>query len=199
MMTLRTSLGSPFGRKARIAIICLGLENRVRVVPAQTMDANDPIHAINPLRKVPVLVRDDNIAVYDSPVILEYLDWIAGGGRILPSEPEARFAALTTQALGDGLTESLVLVRYEDRWRSAAQRCEPWLAHQQKKIDGALTALDQTPPPGEGVNVGQIAVACGLGYYERMLGPAWRAPYPRLNDWFDEFAARIPGFAQTES
>jgi glutathione S-transferase len=199
MPTLRTSLGSPFGRKACIATIHLGLEDRVTIVPAQTSDVNDPIHAFNPLRKIPVLVRDDHVAIYDSPVILEYLDWLAGGGRVIPTEPDARFNVLTLQALADGMTEAMVLIRYEDRWRSQTQRAEHWLAHQQRKIDGALAALEQTPPPSQGVDVGQIALACGLGFYKRLGPETWRHSHPRLSAWLDAFANRVPAFARTQT
>ena len=198
MPTLRTSLGSPFGRKARIAIISLGLAERVRVTAAATTDQHDPIHALNPLRKVPVLVTDDNVAVFDSPVILEYLDWLAGGGRILPMEPQARFSALTLQALADGMTDALVLIRYEDRWRPDIQHSEPWLAHQQKKVNGALDALEQSLPPDDGWDVGQIAVACALGFCDRAAAADWRDSRPNLAAWLNDFSRRCPAFEQTK-
>ena len=199
MLTLRTSLGSPFGRKARIAVIHLGLTSAVGVAPSVSTDENDPLHAINPLRKVPVLLREDNVAIYDSPVILDYLDWLAGGNRIIPTDPTARFGVLTMQALADGMTDAMVLIRYEDRWRSESQRCEPWLAHQQKKVDGALAALEENPPPRTLVDAGQIAVACGLGFYDRIGASAWRHSHPRLAAWLEEFASREPAFAETKS
>jgi glutathione S-transferase len=197
MIMLRTSPGSPYGRKARIAILHLGLGERVRVEPSTTRDPADPIHAINPLRKMPALVTEDGVAIYDSPVILEYLDWLAGGGRIIPIEPAARFRALTLQALADGLTDAAVLIRYEDRWRSPQQRSEPWLTHQQQKIDGALAALERAPPPRDGLDVGQIAAACALPFYEKSASRDWRADHPGLAAWLDDFARRIPAFGDS--
>src|SRR5262245_29424357 len=117
MLTVRTSFGSPFGRKARIAVSVLGLDGKVKAEPATTQDAS--VHQQNPLGKVPVLVLDDGSAIYDSPVILEYLDHLAGGGKILPKDFGARLAALKLQALADGLMDASILVVYEGRYRPA--------------------------------------------------------------------------------
>ena len=81
-MLIRTSFGSPFGRKARIAVNVLGLDGKVKVESATTTDPSDPLRKQNPLGKIPVLVLDDGSAIYDSPVILEYLDHLAGGDSI---------------------------------------------------------------------------------------------------------------------
>jgi glutathione S-transferase len=86
MVTLRTSFGSPFGRKARIAVSVLGLDDKVKVEPASTQDDSDPLPKQNPLGKVPVLILDDGSTLFDSPVVLEYLDTLAGRGRILPND-----------------------------------------------------------------------------------------------------------------
>ena len=111
MLTVRTGNTSPFGRKIRIAVNVLGLEREVAIAPASTVDPADPIRQQNPLGKVPVLILDDGAALYDSPVILEYLDHRAGGGRILPKDTQARFAALRLQGqqatlLGDAHVSS---------------------------------------------------------------------------------------------
>src|ERR1700685_3880426 len=121
MLTLRTGNTSPFGRKARIAIALLGLQNAVRVEPASTQDPVDPIQTQNPLGKGPVLVLEDGTALYDSPVILEYLDHLAGGGRIIPSAPAPRFAALRLQALADGIMDASILISYEGPYRPAGR------------------------------------------------------------------------------
>src|ERR1700758_4075441 len=99
MLTVRTGFTSPFGRKVRIAVSVLGLEREVAIEPASTQDAADQIRRQNPLGKVPVLILDDGTTLYDSRVILEYLDHRAGGGRIIPNDPQRRFAALRLQAL----------------------------------------------------------------------------------------------------
>jgi glutathione S-transferase len=98
MMILRSAAPSPFGRKVRIAIAILGLDDQVKLEPADTMDANDSLRRQNPLGKIPVLLTEDGTTLYDSRVILEYLDHRVGGGRILPREWNARLAALRLQA-----------------------------------------------------------------------------------------------------
>src|SRR5689334_19552895 len=99
MMILRSSLPSPFGRKVNLALGILGLEREVTSEKADPTDANDSIRKQNPLGKIPALISEDGTVFYDSPVILEYLDHRAGGGRIIPRDPAARFAALRLQAL----------------------------------------------------------------------------------------------------
>ena len=108
-MILRTSLTSPFGRKPRLAAAVLGLSERIEVVPADFLDEADSLRMQNPLGKVPTLLLADGTALYDSRVILEYLDHLAGGGRLIPAEPAARFAALKLQAIGDGILDAGVL------------------------------------------------------------------------------------------
>src|SRR5689334_7765073 len=112
-MILRTTETSPFGRKARLAALHLRLMDRIECVPASVDDPGDVIRRDNPLGKMPALVLDDGRVVYDSRVILETFDHMAGGGRILPTDWDARLAALTQQALGDGLMDAALLMVYE--------------------------------------------------------------------------------------
>ena len=103
MFVLRSSPPSPFGRKVKIAAAVLGLGDRISVAPADTNDPGDLLRRQNPLGKIPTLVLEDGSALYDSPVIIEYLDCLAGGGKIIPRRPGRASAALTLQALADGL------------------------------------------------------------------------------------------------
>src|SRR3984885_16070748 len=91
MMILRSAVPSPFGRKVQIALSLLGLDD-VKFEPADTMDPRDSVRAQYQLGKIPVLVLEDGTNFYDSRVILEYLDHLAGGGKIIPREPDQRFA-----------------------------------------------------------------------------------------------------------
>ena len=109
MLTLRTSLASPFGRKVRIAVALLGLEGRIAIVPADTGDPADSLRMQNPLGKIPALIAEDGEAIFDSRVIVEYLDGLAGGGRLIPIDFAARIAALTLQALADGIGDAALL------------------------------------------------------------------------------------------
>src|SRR5262245_29094750 len=164
-MLIRTSFGSPFGRKARIAVSVLGLDGKVKAEPATTTDAADPLRRQNPLGKVPVLILDDGSALYDSPVILEYLDHLAGGGKIIPADFKKRIEALKLQALADGVMDASILIVYEGRYRPAEKHEQKWLDLQQGKVDRGLAALEAAPPAVDAPpNVGQITLACELGY-----------------------------------
>jgi glutathione S-transferase len=199
MMILRSSPSSPFGRKVRIAIALLGLDNEVKIEPADTTDVNDSVRRQNPLGKIPVLIAEDGTAYYDSRVILEYLDHRAGGGKILPGDVNARLAALRLQALCDGILDASILTIYETRWRKAEAHEPKWLEHQAGKVTRALAALEASPPPLDPTpNVGQITLACTLGYRDFRFGGSWRSEHPRLVAWLDMFAARVPAFAATK-
>jgi len=198
-MILRSSPASPFGRKVRIAISLLGLADKIEVRETDLNDPADSIRVQNPLGKVPALIVDDGTVYYDSRVILEYLDHLAGGGRIIPREAAARFAALRLQALCDGICDASLLQIYEDRYRSADKRVQSWLDRQAEKVARGLAALEAAPPKLDPVpDVGQIALACALGYRDLRFGGSWRKDHPRLLAWHDKFAAQVPAFAQTK-
>jgi glutathione S-transferase len=197
MMTLRSSPASPFGRKVTIAAFILGLQADLAIEAADTNDPADSVRRQNPLGKIPVLIAEDGTALYDSPVILEYLDHRAGGGRIIPAGRE-RFAALRLQALGDGILDAAMLRVYEARWRRAEHHEPKWLAHQAGKMTRAMAVLEAQPPGLDPTpHVGQITTACALGYLDLRFGSEWRPDHPRLVAWLDAFAAAVPAFAAT--
>jgi glutathione S-transferase len=199
MMILRSTAASPFVRKVRIAASLLGLADQI---DARETDLNDPADSIrlqNPLGKIPALVLEDGTAYYDSRVILEYFDHLAGGGRIIPREPKARFATLTLQALCDGILEASLLIVYEARYRPDDKRVQSWVDRQAEKVARGLAVLEAAPPQLDPLpDVGQIALACALGYRDLRFQGTWRKEYPRLLAWHDKFAARVPAFAQTK-
>lgn len=194
-MKLRYSPASPFARKCAIAGHALGLADRLEMVDGAG-DPGDAIRARNPLNKIPLLVTDDDEAIFDSVVISEYLDHLAGGGRIIPSEPKARFRALTLQALADGVMDAAILIMYEGRFREPSEHSPRWIAMQQKKVDTGLNVLE-AQTPGDAIHVGTIAVAALLGYLDFRFKGEWRASRPNLAAWFDAFAKSLPGFAAT--
>jgi len=204
MMILRSSASSPFARKVRIASSILGLDDRIDV---RTVDLNDPadsIRAQNPLGKIPALVMEDGTAYYDSRVILDYLDHLAGGGCIVPRDTDGRFAALRLQALCDGMLDASVLIVYEGLYRPTDKHEQSWIDRQAGKIARGLSALEAAPPALDRVsghlpNVGQIALACLLGYRDLRFGPSWRKTYPHLHAWHDDFAGRVPAFNATKA
>jgi len=198
VLTLRNSPASPFVRKVRIAASLLGLEREIALERADTGDAGDSLRRQNPLGKIPALLNEDGTVLFDSRVIMEYLDHRAGGGRILPRDAAARFAVLRLQALADGIMDASILIIYEARWRAAERREQKWLDHQADKVARALAALEAEPPGlDRPPNVGQIALACALGYRDFRFERSWRNEYPRLSRWLEEFATQVPAFAAT--
>lgn len=197
-MILRSSPTSPFGRKIKLSLAVLGLADDVECIVADTGNPEDSLRLQNPLGKIPVLLLADGTALYDSPVIVEYLDHIAGGGRLLPADPDRRFRVLTRQALADGIMEAAVLRRYETLMHEPGLASSKWDAHQAGKIDRALAALEASPPDETTTTIAEIALACALGYLDFRFPGSWRDAHPRLADWFGRFAWRCPGFAATE-
>ena len=193
-MILRSAPASPFGRKAKIAAALLGLP--VSVVEADTMSPTDSLRRENPLGKIPTLVLDDGTTVFDSSVIVAYLDAVAGGHRLIPAEIGPRFAALRLEALADGLADAALLQVYEGRWRAADRQDATWVEHHAGKVERALAALEAAPPAGP-VTVGQIALACALGYLDLRFGGRWRETHPALVAWLDAFSTEVPSFEST--
>lgn len=193
-MRLRYSPFSPFARKVRIAAAVLGLP--LELEAADTMDATDTLRQQNPLGKIPILLRDNGPALFDSPVILAYLDHVAGGDRLIPAETEARFAALRLEALADGIMDAAILQVYERRYRPEEKVVSSWLDMQAGKITRALAELEAAPP-SQALSVGTITLACALGYLDFRLGGTWRAEHPTLVAWFEAFGAHCPGFSET--
>lgn len=194
-MLLRSTPTSPFGRKAICAARYLGLAGAMQIVTADTLDPHDPLQKDNPLGKMPVLILDDGRRVYDSPVILEHLDHLAGGGRILPASWDDRLAALTQQALADGILDASLLVLYEGR-RPAELQYEPWVERQRGKILRGLATLADVPPDPALVTVGTITIGCLFAYLDRRKPVDWRAPHPGLAAWFEKFLTATPVFAE---
>jgi glutathione S-transferase len=198
MMILRSSPPSPFGRKIKLALGILGLESEVTIEKADPTDVSDSLRQQNPLGKIPALIIEDGTVIYDSPVILEYLDARAGGGKIIPKDSRARIRALTLQALCDGILDAGILLVYESRWRPPEMAVAKWLDHQRGKVERAMAVLEASPPPLDAIpNVGQITLACVLGYGDLRFEGKWRAGHPKLVQWLDAFAAKVPAFEKT--
>ncbi|RXT48290.1 glutathione S-transferase [Bosea sp. Tri-44] len=195
-MILRSSPTSPFGRKIKIAIAELGLEDRIEIVPADTNDPAESLRRQNPLGKVPTLVFEDGTTLFDSRVIAEYLNHLAGGGRLFPAG-EDRFAQLRLQAVADGVCDAGLLQVYELRLRTAEMRNAAWTENQAGKVARALASLEAAPPVYDRPRIGEIALACALGYLDLRFEGVWRAGHPALVAWLDTFAAKVPAFEAT--
>lgn len=198
MMILRTTDASPFGRKVRIAADILGLSDAIKIEAADTNDPEDTLRTQNPLGKLPVLMTAEGTAVYDSRVIIEYLEGLASGS-LLPETGDARIAVLTQQALADGIMDAAVLQVYEKRFRPEALWHGPYLEYQAGKVERGLTSLQQNLPSVAGTpHIGAIAIAAALGYLDLRFEGAWRTEFPALVAWLDGFSAAVPSFAATK-
>jgi len=191
---LRSSESSPFARKCRVAIKHLKLEDKVVIEPAATGDPKDTLRQQNPLGKLPALVLDDGQVIVDSRVIVDYLDTLAGGGKIIPQDTDARFRTLTLAALCDGLMEASILLIYEKRYRPDREPHEGALNHQRAKIERTLNQFQKNPLDITPVTVANIGLACALGYMDYRQQYDWRSAHPKLIKWLDDFSAAAPAF-----
>ncbi|MGQ0741142.1 MAG: glutathione S-transferase [Alphaproteobacteria bacterium] len=192
-MKLYFSQTSPFARKVAMVAHERGLWERIEVIPANTspVQPHESLAGDNPLAKIPCLILEDGSALYDSRVIAEYLDALAGA-KLFPGSGAARWTALRQQALADGLLEAAVLVRYE-RVLRPDEKCWPeWIDGQFGKIRRALDALEsETASLEKTLTIGPIAAACALGYLDfRFADFNWRSARPRLTLFYAKFGER---------
>jgi glutathione S-transferase len=178
----------------------LGLSSRIDPVEIAVTPtkANPEFGRENPLMKVPALATDDGTVLYDSRVICEYLDALAGGGKLFPLSGNARWEALRRQSLGDGILDAGILRRYELVLRPEPMRWPEWLQGQQTKISQALDAAEREAGSwGEAFDIGHITIGCALDWLDFRFGEfAWRESRPRLAAWLARIAAR-PSMATT--
>ena len=197
MPVLRSTPASPFGRKVKIAARLAGIYDRIEHVNANVRDPDDDLRTQNPLGKIPVILLDDGAAIYDSRVIVEWIDDQAGGGIIIP-EGNDRIDALILQALADGIMDASILIVYEGRYRPEEMHFQPWLDYQSDKIKRALSSLEQEPPELKSrPHIGHIALACALGYLDFRFAGEWRITYPSLVTWLDDFSQAVPAYELT--
>jgi glutathione S-transferase len=194
-MKLFYSAASPFVRKVMACAISRELDGRIELIPTNPHESPPALLAGNPLSKVPCLVTEDGVALYDSPVICEYLDSLEGDIPLFPRGAGARLTALKLQALGDGMMDAAVLRRGESlRPREAAR--DAVMARQKAAVERSLAVLE-AEPPHQAVDIGTIAVACALGYLDfRFPAEPWRPAHPHLAQWFATFSEH-PGIART--
>lgn len=192
-MRLYHSPTSPYARKVMVVLMETGQEEAVTLIPA-TGTPIDPATmpvAQNPLGKIPTLERPDGPAIYDSRVICQYLNARAGAA-LYPSAPRL-WESLTLEATGDGILDAAILMVYEGRVRPEEMRVDAWVDAQWAKVARALDALGarwMSHMYGP-IDIGQIAVACALGYLDfRLDARNWREGHDGLAAWYAEFSKR---------
>jgi glutathione S-transferase len=200
-MKLRWASGSPFVRKVMVTAIETGLDSRIERIPTNYHDPDSDIADHNPLGKVPALILDDGSILIDSPVICAYLDSLHDGDKMLPVDPTARWRALSLEGLGAGMTEAAINVQRE-RGRPEDKRLSEISDRQWGKFESAMDWIEGSAGDvlGSKLNIGQIAIACGLGWIQFRMGDIlgeWREDWPNTGKWFDEFSMR-PSMRETE-
>jgi glutathione S-transferase len=198
-MKLLSSPASPYARKVRLTARIKGLADRIEEVATATNEPeNAELRKVNPLSKIPALITDDGLMVYDSAVICEYLDAQAPTPVLFPKDPAKRWPVLVQSALGDGMLDAAILLVYEKRFRPEDKWVQAWIDRQQAKIDGAVAHLESAPPAFDGQpDYGTLTIACALGYLDFRHGGKWRASATKMVAWLDKFASAVPGFAET--
>jgi glutathione S-transferase len=202
-MKLIGSLTSPYVRKVRVVMAEKKLDYRFEVeyvwAPASV------ITDANPLGKVPCLVMEGGEAVFDSRVIVEYLDMLSPVGKLIPALGRERIEVRTWEALADGLLDAAILARLERTWdgRTVEQRSDAWVERQMAKVHAALAAmargLGERPWCNGGhFSLADIAVGCALGWLEfRYPDIDWRTPYPNLAKLSEKLMQR-PSFTESK-
>lgn len=192
-MKLIAAPASPYSRKVRIVLA----EKRIEYefVIDSPNDAATRVPEYNPLGKIPILVLDDDTTLFDSRVIVEYLDNASPVGRLIPDDTRHRIQVRRWEALADGCTDAVVAVVMEKR-RPAALQSEKSIARQVGKVERALKAMSEELAArawcsGDAYNLSDIAVGCALGYLDfRMPEVNWRKLYPNLVKLFDKVSKR---------
>jgi glutathione S-transferase len=193
-MKLFYSASSPFVRKVMACAIACELDAQIERVSTNPWESPAELLAYNPLSKVPCLVTDDGLALFESAVICEYLDFL-GRGTLFPPAGALRWRALREQAVADGITDAAVLRRQEAARPEEAARAAA-IERQRLAMTRGLDALEAVPPPTP-VDIGTISVACALGYLDfRFAGEPWRPGRPKLESWFETMRQR-PEIANT--
>ena len=200
-MKLIGSLTSPYVRKVRVVMAEKKLDFQLLLEDVWSTDA---VLKYNPLGKVPCLVMEGGEAVFDSRVIVEYLDTLSPVGKLIPPSGRERVEVRTWEALADGLLDAAILARLEATWpeRGDAERSQAWIARQMSRVHATLKAFSQglgEKPWCSGIHftLADVAVGCALGYLDfRFSGIDWRGEYPNLARLSEKLAAR-PSFVDT--
>ena len=193
-MKLLGSPNSPFARKVRIVLEEKGIPHEYVIERPSAPDSQVP--QFNPLGKVPTLVLDDGRALYDSPVIVEYLDGLGSGPRLIPETFDERIEVKRWEALADGIAEATVFINHEYREPKEKQRAPAWFERQRAKIDRGLATMEKDLGSNEfcfggRFTLADVAAGYALGYLDHALPEVgWRTTHPALRRFAERLAAR---------
>jgi glutathione S-transferase len=201
MLILRNSPLSPFGRKVLASLELFGMSDKVQIVAADTTNPNDSLRTQNPLGKIPALVLENGEVLFDSRVIIEYINHLDGRNILIPTGLP-RFNVLRMQALADGILDAAILQVYESRYRPAEHHVQSWLDHQRGKVSRALKFAEDSIKPAKFASpglpdIGSIALASSFGYLDFRFAGEWRKDHPKLVAWLAAFEQAAPGFKKS--
>jgi glutathione S-transferase len=196
-MEIKFSGLSPYVRKVMVVAHELGVAERLTITKINVREEQPKITPYNPLGKVPALITDDGRILFDSVVICEYLDTEFGGHRLLPASGAKRWQVMTTAALADGLIDAAVLIRNE-RLRPPDRQSNDWIAHQLRKVIGALDQLERDMPAlRDDFDLSHVGIGCGLGYVTLRVDEVPElSRWPQLQSWYATTSQR-PSFQRT--
>ena len=193
-MKLFGTVGSPFVRKVRLVLEEKRIPYEFVLAPASVRETE--VYPLNPLGKIPVLLGDDGRAVYDSPVIVEYLDGLAGEPRLIPTAFDDRIEVRRWEALGDGVAEATVLISHDYPKPPEKRESEAWYEKQRQVIRRALAAMardlgEREFCHGASFTLADVAVGYALGYLDLVLAELeWRSTHPKLAALAERLGAR---------
>jgi glutathione S-transferase len=199
VLKLIASRTSPYARKVRVVLAEKKVE--CQVVETSPYEAGNPVHAWNPLGKLPVLILDDGTHLFDSRVIVEYIDLVSPVSRLIPEPARQRIAVKKWEALADGVNDATATIVLE-RKRPANLQSHEWIARQRRKVDEGVAEFarelgDRAWCYGESFSLADIAVGCALGYLDlRLRELDWRDLNPNLAKLADKLGKR-PSFTDT--
>ncbi len=183
---------SPYARKVLVMAHEVGLISRIEVIHHETspLRRNSAVFALNPLGKVPVLPIDDELCLFDSTVICEYLDGLHDGRKMIPPAGAARWRALRLQSLAQGLTDAGVALRWEIERRPEFLRWAEFGEGQRAKLLAGYDFIEREVVSDGAPDIGQIALATALSWLAFRRLPSFGEGHPRLARWYEQFSQR---------
>ena len=190
-MKLRFSSTSPFVRKVWVAALETGLAERIERVMVSPINPEDVQSSPSPLGKIPCLVTDDGMVLFDSPVIMDYFNSFLDDLSLIPAKGTARWTTLRRQALGDGMIGCTVNI-FVERMRKPERQSKGWMVHNKAAVDRAIHSLEaEVGDLADVIDAGTITLAIALAFVDMHFPEdSWREEHPKLAAWSDEFNRR---------
>ena len=190
-MKLRFSSTSPFVRKVWVAALETGLAERIERVMVSPINPEDVKSSPSPLGKIPCLVTDDGMVLFDSPVIMDYFNSLLDDLSLIPAKGTARWTTLRRQALGDGMIGCTVNI-FVERMRKPERQSKGWMVHNKAAVDRAIHSLEaEIGDLADVIDAGTITLAVALAFVDMHFPEdSWREEHPKLAAWSDEFNRR---------